>query len=54
MNPMLEDRVKKTILFEKDLYQKVQAMADENQRDFSKQVRYMLMEYIRLKEQLGK
>lgn len=54
MNPMLEDRVKKTMLFEKDLYEKVQTMADESQRDFSKQVRYMLTEYIRLKEQLGK
>lgn len=54
MNTILKDQVKKTMLFEKDLYEKVQAMAEDNQRDFSKQVRYMLIEYIRLKEQLNK
>lgn len=54
MNPMLDDKVKKTMLFEKDLFKKIQAMADENQRDFSKQVRFMLIEYINMMERLKK
>ena len=28
----------------------IQKMADENQRDFTKQVRWMIEEYIRIKE----
>ena len=44
------DTVIKTIRFEKGLAEQVQKMADQNQRDFAKQVRFMITEYIRMKE----
>ena len=42
--------MKKTIIFEKDLIDKIEKMAKETERDFSGQVRWMLKEYIRIKE----
>lgn len=50
MNNTLDDKVKKTMLFEKSLHDKIQEMAKENQRDFTKQVKFMLLEYIKMKE----
>ncbi len=40
----------KSIRFEKDLAEKIERMAEQGQRDFTKQVRFMLLEYIRMKE----
>ncbi len=41
---------KKTINFEDDLIKKIEDMAEKSERDFSGQVRWMLKEYIRMKE----
>lgn len=46
----MEDKIKKTINFENELHDKISKMAEENERDFSKQVKFMLREYIKLKE----
>lgn len=50
MNNKLKDTVVKSIRLDTALCEKIQAMADKNQRDFTKQVRWMLEEYIRIKE----
>ena len=47
---IMEDKIKKTIIFENELHDKIVKMAEENERDFSKQVKFMLREYIKLKE----
>lgn len=41
---------KKTINFEEELVIKIEKMAKEAERDFSGQVRWIIKEYIRLKE----
>lgn len=46
----MEDKIKKTINFENELHDKISKMAEENERDFSKQVKFMLREYIKLKK----
>lgn len=46
----LKETVSKTIKLDLDLVEKIQAMCKESERDFSKQVRFMLTEYIRIKE----
>ena len=46
----VEDKVKKTMLFEKELHDKIMKLAEQNDRDFTKQVKYMLKEYMRIKE----
>lgn len=50
MENQKKETVVKTLRFEKDLAEKIQKMAEDTQRDFTKQVRFMLLEYIRLKE----
>ena len=45
-----DGKIKKTMIFEEDLHNKIQEMAKDNQRDFTKQVKFMLREYIRIKE----
>ena len=45
-----KETIVKSIRLEKELAEKIQKMADESQRDFTKQIRFMLLEYIRLKE----
>lgn len=50
MNNMLEDKVKKTIIFEKDLHDKILELSEEGGRDFSKQVKFMIREYIKITE----
>lgn len=50
MSKLLQDTIVKSIRLDVDLCKKIQKMADENQRDFTKQVRFMLMEYIALKD----
>ena len=46
----MEYKVKKTMLFEKELHDKIMKLAEQNDRDFTKQVKYMLKEYMRIKE----
>lgn len=43
--------VKKTINFDEEMIQKIEEMAKESEREFSGQVRFMLKEYIRIKEE---
>lgn len=50
MDNLKKETVVKTLRFEKDLAEKIQEMAERSQRDFTKQVRFMLLEYISLKE----
>lgn len=45
------ESMKKTIIFEMDLIEKIEKLAKETERDFSGQVRWMLKEYIRMKEE---
>ena len=46
----MEEQTKNTIIFENSLIDKIQKMAKEADRDFSGQVRYMLKQYIKMKE----
>ncbi len=46
----MDDKIKKTMIIERDLHEKIMEMAKESQRDFTKQVKFMLREYIRMKE----
>ena len=54
MNPnTLQDKtesIQKTLRMEKELIQKIEELAKESERYFSSQVRFMLKEYIRIKE----
>lgn len=43
--------IKKTINFDEEIIKKIEKMAKETERDFSGQVRWMLKEYIRIKEE---
>ena len=43
-------KITKTIKFDKDMIEKIMAMGKETERDFSSQVRFMLKEYIKIKE----
>lgn len=47
---MEDTTIVKTIRFDKEMVEKIQKMSDESERGFSAQVRFMLKEYIRLKE----
>ena len=42
----------KTIRLENDLIEKIEKLAAENDRDFTKQLKFMLKEYLRIKERL--
>lgn len=44
------ETTKKTIIFENDTIEKIEKMAKESERDFSGQVRFIIKEYIRMKE----
>lgn len=50
MNNMKKETITKTIRFETNLHEKIQKMANENDRDFTKQVKFMLKEYIKITE----
>lgn len=45
MEPM-----KKTIIFDAETIEKIEKMAKESERDFSGQVRWIIKEYIKMKE----
>lgn len=49
-NITLPETTAKSIRFENDLIEKIEEMGREAERDFSSQVRFMLKEYIRMKE----
>lgn len=40
----------KTVRMDNSLIEQIQQLADENERDFSSQVRFMLKKYIELKK----
>lgn len=44
------DTTTKSIRFESEMLEQIQKMADEAERDFSGQVRFMLKEYIKIRE----
>lgn len=50
MDYQKKETVVKTLRFDPDLAEKIQKMADESQRDFTKQVRFMLLQYIEMRE----
>ena len=49
-NATLPETTSKSIRFENELIEKIEEMGREAERDFSSQVRFMLKEYIRMKE----
>lgn len=49
-----KDLILKTIRFDPKTVATIQEMADESERNFTEQVRFIIKEYIRLKEQLNK
>ena len=50
MNNMKKETITKTLRFETDLHDKIQKLADESQRDFTKQVKFMIIEYMKITE----
>lgn len=44
------ESIRKTIIFDEELVQKIEKLARESERDFSGQVRFIIKEYIRMKE----
>ncbi len=44
------ESIRKTIIFDEELVQKIEKMAKESERDFSGQIRFIIKEYIRMKE----
>lgn len=43
-----EEIITKTIRLEKSLVEKIEKLAKENERDFSKQMKYMLKKYLEI------
>lgn len=43
-----EEKITKTIRLEKSLVEKIEKLAKENERDFSKQMKYMLKKYLEI------
>ena len=50
MEGQKKETIIKTIRFEKELAEKIEALANQSQRDFAKQVRFMLLQYMELIE----
>lgn len=50
MDNLKKETITKTLRLEKPLIDKIQQLADKNQRDFTKQVRFMLWQYLELIE----
>lgn len=44
------ETMKKTIIFDKEMIEKIELMAKDSERDFSGQVRFIIKEYIRMVE----
>ena len=49
-NYQLKDTTPKTIRFENELLIKIQELADESERVFSEQIRFMLKKYLQMIE----
>jgi len=49
-NYQLKETIPKTIRFEKEMLEKIEELAEESERDFSKQIKYMLKKYIQMIE----
>ena len=45
-----QDTTQKTIRMENELIATIEKLAEQSERDFSGQVRFMLKEYLRIKE----
>lgn len=50
MENLNEETKTKTLRFPVDLAERIERLAKQNQRDFSKQVRFMCEEYMKMKE----
>lgn len=48
MNNENKETITKTMRFEKDLHDQIQKLAEENQRDFTKQIKFMVIEYMKI------
>lgn len=46
----IDEKITKGIRFERELVEKIEEMGKKAERDFSSQVRFMLKEYIKIKE----
>ncbi|WP_367925975.1 hypothetical protein [uncultured Ruthenibacterium sp.] len=46
----MDEKIKKTIIFEKDLHDKITELAKESERDFTKQVKFMLRQYLEIQK----
>lgn len=49
-NNNLTETVSKAIRFPTEMAEKIEELAKKNQRDFSKQVRFMCEEYMKMRE----
>lgn len=47
---MYMEMVKKTINFDVDMVKKIEELAKEAERDFSGEIRFIIKEYLRVKE----
>ena len=47
------ENLRKSIIFDEELAEKIQKMANKSERDFSGQVRWIIKEYIRIIEGKG-
>lgn len=50
MNNEKKETITKTLRFEPELHDKISELAKESERDFTKQVKFMLREYIKITE----
>lgn len=50
MDNLNKETITKTMRFEKELADKIQELAIDSKRDFTKQVKFMLSEYLKMKE----
>ena len=44
------ETMQKTIIFDKEMIEKIEQMAKDAERDFSGQVRFIIKEYIKMQE----
>lgn len=50
MNPLNKETITKTIRFDIETHNKIEKLAEQSERDFSAQVRFICKEYLNLKE----
>jgi len=46
----LKETMQKTVRFEVEMLREIEKLAEENERDFSKQIKFMLKKYLQLTE----